>query len=278
MMGISSLLKAKSDRTSVGETLPTDSDEPGSASADALKSDLRLKISDFIDARVEDVMVPRAEIDAIELNASLQEIIETFEASKHSRLPVYRETLDDPAGMIHIKDVLTEVSRQQKSDGIGSSNTPLFKLRRDVLFVPPSMKLPDLLVKMQSRHLHMALVIDEYGGTDGLVTIEDLIEQIVGDIEDEHDKTEKGMLIQASEDHWILDARLEIEDFEKQAGLSLSLPDYEDEIDTLGGLAFALAGRVPERGEVLSHPNGVEIEILDADPRRIKRIKLHNKA
>ncbi|MEL6323848.1 MAG: transporter associated domain-containing protein, partial [Pseudomonadota bacterium] len=149
----------------------------------------------------------------------------------------------------------------------------LERLARNVLIVPPSMPLAVLLVKMQATRIHLALVVDEYGGTDGLVSLEDLVEEIVGEIEDEHDE-EVPLLTRRGPSTWEVDARMEIEDFNTETGLDLSLSDYEDEIDTLGGVAFALAGRVPERGEVLQHPSGLEIEIMDADGRRIQRLKL----
>ena len=180
-----------------------------------------------------------------------------------------RQTLDDPVGFVHIKDVVAEIARDSIRDG-----HLLDRLRRNILYVPPSMKLADLLVKMQATRIHMALVVDEYGGTDGLVSLEDLVEEIMGDIEDEHDENTP-MLRRCGRNVWEADARMEIEAFAEQVGMNLALPEFEDEIDTLGGVAFALAGRVPERGEVLSHPTGADIEIMDSDGRRIRRLRLH---
>ena len=231
---------------------------------------MRLRIAEFETSRVEDVMVPRADIVGVEIETTFDELIKLFAECAHSRLPVYRETLDDPVGFVHIKDVVAEIARNGETP-----KQPLGRLSRNTLYVPPSMQLADLLVKMQATRIHMALVVDEYGGTDGLVSLEDLVEEIVGDIEDEHDENAP-MLRRCGQDVWEADARMEIEDFANEAGVNLALPDFEDDIDTLGGVAFALAGRVPERGEVLSHPSGADIEILDSDGRRIRRVRLRS--
>lgn len=229
---------------------------------------MRLRIAEFEQGRVEDVMIPRADIVAVEVDTALGDLIKAFAEATHSRLPVFRETLDDPLGFVHIKDVIAEIAR----DG-DTESAPVERLRRNILYVPPSMQLADLLVKMQSTRIHIALVVDEYGGTDGLVSLEDLVEEIVGEIEDEHDE-ETALFVQRGKTVWETDARMEIEDFETESGFDLSLPEFEDEIDTLGGVAFALAGKVPVRGEVLRHPAGADIEIMDADARRIRRLKL----
>lgn len=236
--------------------------------AAAPDSQMRLRIAEFEAGRVESVMIPRADIIAVEIGADFDALTKIFAEATHSRLPVYRETLDDPVGFVHIKDVVTEIARDGETEP-----TPLERLHRKILFVPASMKLSDLLLKMQSTRIHLALVVDEYGGTDGLVSLEDLVEEIVGDIEDEHDD-DTAMVIRRGPELWEADARTEIEDFQEEAGLDLSLPDYEDEIGTLGGVAFALAGKIPVRGEVLRHPAGAEIEIMDADARRIRRLRL----
>jgi CBS domain containing-hemolysin-like protein len=238
------------------------SDQSGSPQA------MRLRIARFEAGRVEDVMIPRADVIAVDIETGFGDLIKLFAKATHSRLPIYRETLDDPLGFVHIKDVVAEIAR-----GTTPPERPLEKLQRNILFVPPSMKLTDLLVKMQAMHIHIALVVDEYGGTDGLVSLEDLVEEIVGEIEDEHDE-EAAMFIRRGKHLWECDARMEIEDFAEKSGFDLSLPSYEDDIDTLGGIAFALAGRVPERGEVLPHPGGTEIEIMEADGRRIRRLRL----
>ena len=237
-------------------------------------SDMRLRVSEFEAARVEDVMIPRAEIVAIEASESFGEVVKQFAKATHSRLPVYRESLDDPIGFVHIKDVVAAIADQTEAEDPQAAQPPeLVDMIRDILYVPASMKLSDLLVKMQSSRIHLALVVDEYGGTDGLVSLEDLVEEIVGEIEDEHDEDAPG-LVQRGRGVWDCDARMEIVDVNEQASLELGLPDYEDDIDTLGGVVFAIAGRVPQRGEIIRHPKGIDFEILDADPRRIKRLRL----
>ncbi|MAT34085.1 MAG: magnesium/cobalt efflux protein [Ponticaulis sp.] len=235
-------------------------------------AEIRLRIAEFESMRVEDVMIPRAEIIAVEEQTTLADLVRLFADTTHSRLPVYRETLDDPIGVVHIKDLVSVLA--DRGDGQETDEVkPLNNLRREILYVPPSMRLPDLLLKMQSTRIHLALVVDEYGGTDGIVSLEDLVETIVGEIEDEHDDdvpyiTSRGRGI------WEVDARAEIPDFEEDSGLDMSLLEFEDDIDTLGGVVFAIAGRVPQRGEIIRHPNGVDMEILDADTRRIRRIRL----
>lgn len=253
-------------------------DEPVELVAEApvipTQSEMRLRIADFERARVEDVMIPRAEIIAVELSTSFSDLIQLYAQEAHSRLPVYRETLDDPVGVVHIRDVVTEIARAN-GDEQTNGNAPLERLRRDILFVPPSMPLPDLLVKMQASRTHLALVVDEYGGTDGLVSLEDLVEEIVGDIEDEHDE-EVAMLVRRGRLAWEVDARMETDDFAEETGLDLELEDHD--VDTLGGVAFALAGRVPLRGEILPHPKGVDLEILESDVRRIQRLVVRKPA
>ena len=244
-------------------------DEPETPPEDSLNDkEMSLRLAQFENARVEDVMIPGAEIVAVEISTSLEDLIKLYAEEPHSRLPIYRETLDDPVGMVHIKDVVAEISRAQNG-GEAESGLLLERLRRDILYVPASMRLTDLLVKMQTSRIHLALVVDEYGGTDGLVSLEDMVEEIVGDIEDEHDE-DVAMLVRRGRLAWEVDARMETDDFLEETGLDLGLEDHE--VDTLGGVAFALAGRVPLRGDVLPHPNGGELEILDADARRIHRL------
>ncbi|MCC6467111.1 MAG: HlyC/CorC family transporter [Alphaproteobacteria bacterium] len=215
----------------------------------------------------EDVSVPRADIIAVEAGISLEELTAIFVAQQHSRLPVYRETLDDVIGMIHVKDVLTCIANARPFD--------LRSILRRVLFVAPSMRILDLLLEMRRTRLHMALVVDEFGGVDGLVTIEDLVEEIVGEIEDEHDVDEGPKLVPASDGSLIADARTTIEEFEGRVGPILT-DEEREQIDTLGGLVFAVAGRVPGRGELVTHASGLEFEVLDADPRRVKRVRVRN--
>lgn len=213
-----------------------------------------------------DVMVPRVDIGAVEVNTTLEDLVGLINTEAHSRLPVYRETLDDVIGMVHIKDVLAEMGKQ------GSFS--LRRILRKILFVAPTMPVLDLLLQMQMTQLHMALVVDEYGGIDGLITIEDLVEQIVGEIKDEHDAEEGPELVRSTQGSVVADARVPIERFEEQVGAILTEEERAEDIDTLGGLLFTLTGRVPTRGELVVHQaSGVEFEILDADPRRIKRLR-----
>ena len=230
--------------------------------------EMRLRMVEFETARVADVMIPRAEIIGVEVGMSLDDLIQFYASEAHSRLPVYRDTLDDPIGVVHIRDVVGEIARL-KAGAESVDEKPLERLRRDLLYVPASMPLTDLLVKMQASRMHLALVVDEYGGTDGLVSLEDLVEEIVGEIEDEHDE-EVAMLVRRGRLAWEVDARMETDDFAQETGVVLDLDDHE--VDTLGGVAFALAGRVPLRGESLPHPAGVDLEILESDARRIQRI------
>jgi CBS domain containing-hemolysin-like protein len=235
-----------------------------------------LNLLSFGELRVDDVMVPRADIVAVELATPLAELAAVFRDAQHSRLPIYRETLDDPVGMVHIKDVMAALAPAPES--APPADNVLQRLRRDVLFVPPSMRVMDLLIKMQKTRIHMALVIDEYGGTDGLVTIEDLIEEIVGDIEDEHDVEEAALITPRADGGFDVNARVPIEDLERLLGPSLALEGHAEDIETLGGLVFALAGRVPQRGELITHPAGFSFEVLDADPRRVKKVRIHRRA
>jgi len=243
------------------------------------QKDMIVKVAAFDRLRVSDVMVPRADIVAVEVSETLGDVARLFASSQHSRMPIFRENLDNPIGMAHVKDVLGLLA--PPDDGLPVAHTDdlvLNKLKRDLLFVPPSMKLPSLLLKMRLSRCHMALVVDEYGGTDGLVSIEDLVEQIVGEIDDEHDDDADPEIVMRGDGVWEADARAEIADISEAVGTDLMLEDREDDIDTLGGLAVALIGRVPLRGEILRHPIGFDFEIIDADPRRIRRIRLRRLA
>jgi len=217
------------------------------------------------DRTAYDVMIPRADIVAVDLETPPDTLLRTLSTRAHSRLPVYRDTLDDVVGMVHIKDAVARLAT-------GESFT-LQEILRDVLVVAPSMPVLDLLLEMREGRRHMALVVDEFGGIDGLITIEDLVEQIVGEIEDEHDVELAPKLVERGDGSFLADARVPIEDFEARLGPILD-EDEHDDIDTVGGMVFALAGRVPLRGELLSHPAGLEIEVVDADPRRIKRVRV----
>ena len=235
-------------------------------------------ILSFGELRVDDVMVPRADVVAVEEGDTLAELLRLYASSNHSRMPIYRETLDDPLGMVHIKDVVEYLTPPDAENPKPVKPFSLKAVRRDLLFVPPSMPALDLLVKMQATRIHLALVIDEYGGTDGLVSIEDLVEEIVGEIEDEHD-TDEGPAFATREDGTIdADARASIEELEEMLGVKLVGEESEDDVETLGGLVFSLVGRVPVRGELIKHPLGLEFEVRDADPRRIKRLRIHHAA
>ena len=267
----------------------------------------------FGTSRVDDLMVPRADIIALDETETIGELLRTFDEAGVSRIPLFRETLDDPRGMIHVKDLFrwlmaeatwrdmragrpdTNASDNSASESLRDAKDggpwPVGKLdlseldlkrpitaakiRRQVLYVPPSMAAADLLIKMQATRIHMALIVDEYGGTDGLVTIEDIVEQIVGDIEDEHDEAEEINISSDPKLGLIASARTPVAELEHLLGVKLLTESEETDIDTLGGLVFSMLGRVPARGELIRHPSGVEFEILDADPRRVKKLKIH---
>jgi CBS domain containing-hemolysin-like protein len=233
---------------------------------------------------VEDVMVPRADIIAVDDTVTIDELMRVFRQAEHSRLPVFHETLDDPRGMIHIRDLMSWITAEAErgeGDGLDLSKVDLKRsvttlgITRELLYVPASMSVLDLLLKMQTTRLHLALVVDEYGGTDGLVSIEDLVEEVVGDIADEHDVEDEPLIRSDPRLGTVADARMPIEELEKHLGLELVPEELEEEIDTLGGLVFSIAGRIPARGELVRHPSGVEFEVLEADPRRIKKLLIH---
>ena len=245
--------------------------EPGQVPelAPVIGADLSPGMGNLRRLRVEDVAIPKVEIVAVPVEIGLDELVQQFRESGLTRLPVYDGTLDTPVGMVHLKDVALK-------HGFNGVAAP-FDLRamvRPLLFVPPSMPIGVLLQKMQSERMHMALVIDEYGGVDGLVTIEDLIEQVIGEIADEHDIDEGELWVQEKPGCYLVQARAPLDEFEAEIGLKLVDPEDEEEIDTLGGLAFVMTGRVPARGEVLTHDSGAQFEVVDADPRRIKRLRV----
>jgi CBS domain containing-hemolysin-like protein len=231
----------------------------------------------FQELRIDHVMRPRADIVAVPQSATFAEIVERFVDVEHSRMPVYKGNLDAPLGVVHVKDVFQLLARTQRrpkpTDRILRSR---HNLVRKVLYVPPSMRAAELLALMQTNHTHMALVIDEFGGTDGLVTLEDLLERLVGEIADEHDEDDDPGFapIEADDDGWIVDGRAPLAELELAigGGVDLAPPDLDEEIDTVAGLVMALAGRVPRRREIIDHPGGFRIEILAADPRRVKRV------
>ncbi len=245
------------------------SEESADARAEAASGDFLVNLRNMRRMRVEDVAIPRADIVAVAADAMLEDVVAVFQSSTVSRLPVYAETLDQPLGLVHLKDLALKHGFGAPADGFD-----LRGLLRPLLFAPPSMPIGVLLQKMQAARIHMALVIDEYGGVDGLVTIEDLLEQIVGDIEDEHDEAADLLWSMEAPGVYVAQARMDLEDFEKETGVHLDPDDLGEEIDTIGGLVAVLAGRVPERGEVVMHPGGHEFEVVDADPRRVKRLRI----
>lgn len=296
-------------------------DEAGPETFSVEERAMLLRLLRFGTLRIEDVMVPRADIIAVDENETVGRALQLFVEAGVSRIPLYHDTLDDPGGMVHVKDLvrwLVKIDKPKKSNGEAadeaapdasvrtSADVPaedgdeadapglreaatirlkaseaalakplaVAKVRRPVLYVPPSMPAMNLLIRMQSTRIHMALVVDEYGGTDGVVTIEDLVEEIVGEIEDEHDELEAEHITGDAGSGMIASARTPIDELEEKLGVKL-LPNDDSDIGTLGGLVFSLVGRVPTRGELVPHPSGVEFEVLDADPRRVKKLKIH---
>ena len=227
-----------------------------------------LNILKIDDIRSSDIMIPRADIGAVELNDSFEKVLEVFIKEAHSRVPIYENNLDNIIGMIHIKD-LVNYQNQKKTE-----TNFLQNLKREILEIPPSMPVLDLLLKMQLTRLHMGIVIDEYGCTDGLVTIEDVIEEITGEIEDEHDEKNLPMLIKSSLNSFEASARIEIDELQKVTNVEFLNSYDNDDVDTLGGLIFSITGRVPQRGEIIKHTSGTTFEIRDADPMKIKSVKV----
>jgi CBS domain containing-hemolysin-like protein len=233
---------------------------------------LRSQAEAFQTITVGDVMTPRADITAVELSAGFETVVAAFADSGHSRLPVYKETLDDPVGVAHLKDVFRLMADPAAAGQTEANILP--RIKRPTLYVPPSMRAADLLVRMQAARIHMAMVIDEFGGVDGVVTLEDVIEAVVGEIDDEHDEAAASQIVARPGGVYEADGRAPLEVLESSLGRPLSDPDLEEDIDTAAGLVTALAGRVPQRGEVIAHPAGLEFEITDADPRRVKRLRI----
>jgi len=300
------------DSVTVRENLQDALAASSAAGDQTISADERAMLHNILrlrEVRVVDVMVPRGDIEAVDLSTPLGDLLKLFETSGHSRMPVYDDTLDDPRGMVHIRDVVAYLTRtgrrrarRPKTEGSAASSAKNaangrangaakaaldlsridfsrtigdLKLMRDVLFVPPSMLASDLMGRMQTQRIQMALVIDEYGGTDGLVSLEDLVEEVVGDIEDEHDEVEV-QIERADENTVIVDARLELEEAGRELGPAFveAARREEGDVDTIGGLIFSLLGHVPVRGEVIPSFAGYEMEVLDADPRRIRRVRV----
>src|SRR5215831_12239577 len=263
------LIRRPRNGESLREALDEMIEEPTAEDREPLSGHERVLIGNILkvhDRTAADVMVPRVDIVALDVETPFPEVVKCMVEQGHSRVPIYRETLDDVVGFIHVKDVLGPVAQRRE--------TKLAPILRKVLFVAPSVPILDLLVQMRQARTHIAMVVDEFGGIDGLVTIEDLIEEIVGEIEDEHDVAGGPSLIERIDGSLIADARTPIEVLEEHRGTRLRQDGDQEEVDTLGGLVSSLAGRVPKRGEVIAHPLGIEFEVLDADPRRIKRLRV----
>ena len=262
------LLKVQKDKKNIKEDLETVLDNK-SNNIDGISKQERIMLMNILKIDkilARDIMIPRAEIIAVDENISFEEAIKIFVDGAHSRIPIYREQLDNITGMLHIKDLVKfQTENHNKENFINN-------IKKDILHIPPSMPVLDLLIKMQLTRLHMGVVIDEYGGVDGLITIEDVIEEITGEIEDEHDDKDIPMFIKLSSNTFESNARLPIEELEKIS--QIKLLNEGDDTDTIGGLVASIAGRVPQRGEIIKHESGMVFTIIDADPRRIKTIKI----
>jgi hemolysin (HlyC) family protein len=270
-----------------------DAMSPGESGFSPEESRMLRNILGLRERRVGDVMVPRADIVAVQQDIKLGELVRVFEGAGHSRLVVYNDTLDDPVGMVHIRDLIAFMTARAAVDPEKNARrkkplpagldlkavnlaAPLSatKIVREILFVPPSMRVIDLLARMQATRIHLALVVDEYGGTDGLASIEDIVEQIVGEIADEHDEDERPAIAQQPDGSFVADARATIEDVVGVVGNDFDVGEAAEEVDTIGGYLVTRAGRLPLRGEIVPGPGLFEFEVLDADPRRVKRVRI----
>jgi magnesium and cobalt transporter len=255
-------------RESIAELVAADAAEKPGETPDLDRQE-RALIANVLRLRgtvADDVMIPRADIVAMPIDLTFEQALDLIRREGHSRLPVYREQLDDIAGMVHIKDVVAYIGRPEQFR--------LESILRTPLMVAPQIPVLDLLLQMRMNRMHLALVVDEYGGIDGLLTIEDLVETITGDIADEHDEPDLPMVTARPDGTLDVDARMPIEDFEARTGVNLTEEEHDADIDTVGGLVFTIAGRVPTRGEVISHSSGTEFRVLDADARRIRRLRV----
>ncbi|MFH0297981.1 hemolysin family protein [Bradyrhizobium sp. 31Argb] len=270
-----------------------DASTPDDVNFSAVERTMLRNILNLHERRIADVMVHRADIVAVKRDIPLGELMSQFESAAHSRLVVYDETLDDPEGMVHIRDLLAFMTARARVSDTGKTRRkkplpagldlravdlalPLHEasIIRKLLYVPPSMRAIDLLVQMQTTRIHLALVVDEYGGTDGLVTIEDLVEEIVGEIDDEHDSDEPPSIVRQPDNSFIADARASLDDVRSVIGEDFVTGEAGEEVETLGGYLVSFVGRVPVRGELISGPGNFEVEVLDADPRRVKRVRI----
>ncbi len=265
---------AKSGEVSLRESLEDaiEEHEEGSnaVSLGDKEREMLFNVLEYGELRIDDVMVPRGDIVAVSSDISFPDMVKIFAEAAHSRMPVFGETLDDVVGMVHVKDTLKLIA-----DGSDPKTYKMASIQRPVLYVPASMRVIDLLAKMRASRTHMAVVVDEYGGTDGLVTVEDMVEEIVGEIEDEHDSVDEPDLVPLSGGGYDADARVDIEELEETLGIDLTLDERSEDVDTLGGLVFLLVDHVPDIGEVVVHETGYRFEVLDADPRRIRKIRIH---
>ena len=270
---------------------------PGETGVSPAERTMLMNILALRERRIEDVMIPRADIVAVHQDISLGELIKVFENAGHSRLVVFDDTLDDPVGMVHIRDLIAFMATRAAVDADKNARRkkprpsglnlnavdlalPLSStgIVRTILYAPPSMPALDLLTKMQTAHIQLALVVDEYGGTDGLVSMEDIVEEIVGEISDEHDEDVKPEVLRQTDGSFIADARASLDDVAAAIGPEFDVGEAAKEVDTLGGYMMAQGGRLPLRGELVSGPTGFEIEVLDSDPRRIKRVRIHRRS
>jgi|HubBroStandDraft_1064217.scaffolds.fasta_scaffold00163_30 magnesium and cobalt transporter len=260
------------DRLRRWRRLPPESgtdDPPAETAEEAIEQNERVLIENVLRLKnlaAWDVMVPRVDIVAVDVDTPFAELVRRMVEEGHSRLPVYRDDLDHIIGMVHVKDVLGFVA--------AGRSTTVQKLLRKVLFVAPSTRVLELLSQMRMQRVHMVFVVDEFGGIDGLITIEDLVEEIVGEIEDEHDRTEPAHIMERPDGSLIADARTPIEELEAILEVKLLSPDAEEEVDTVGGLIFMLAGRVPDKGETIAHPAGFLFDVIEADQRRVRRLRV----
>lgn len=257
-------------RESLEEALEEHEEETSAQALGADEREMLFNVLEYGALKVDDVMVPRGDIVAIDEGASFDEMIKTFAEAAHSRMPVFKESLDNVQGMVHVKDALKVVA-----DGGDTEAFKIDSIQRSVLYVPASMKVVDLMAKMRHGRTHMAIVVDEYGGTDGLVTVEDVVEEVIGEMDDEHDEVEAPDIVALSGGGYDADARAEIEELEELLGVDILPDDQDEDVDTLGGLVFSLAGCVPEIGEVILHDSGYKFEVVDADPRRIHKVRIH---
>jgi len=273
-----------------------DASQPDEVGFSAIERTMLRNILNLHERRIADVMVHRADVVAVKRDIPLGELMSLFESAAHSRLVVYNETLDDPEGMVHIRDLLAFMTARARVTDTGKTRRkkpfpagldlravdlalPLAEANiiRKLLYVPPSMRAIDLLVQMQALRIHLALVVDEYGGTDGLVTIEDIVEQIVGEIDDEHDSDEPPSIVRQADNSFIADARASLDDVRSVIGEDFVTGEAGEEVETLGGYLVSFVGRLPVRGEVISGPGNFEVEVLDADPRRVKRLRISHR-